>query len=326
MHSAKLNRRLCIAPMMTHTDRHFRYLLRLMSREVMLYTEMITTGAIIYGKQHHRLEFNKKEHPLALQLGGNDPKELSKCAKIAEQVGYDEINLNVGCPSNKVKNGQFGACLMAYPMQVAECVSEMIANVNIPVTIKTRIGIDDLDSYEHLFNFIKIVSEGGCSTFILHARKAYLSGLSPRQNREIPELEYDKVYKIKTDIPHLEIVINGGITTLQQSLDHLQKVDGVMIGRAVCSNPYMLANADQLIFNHNTDAVCRSDALNQFIEYAEAEASHGTSLHEMIRHIFGLFQGQPGARRWRRYLSENIHKKDLGMEIIKNALTAMQAT
>ena len=310
---------------MTHTDRHFRYFLRLMSRHVILYTEMITTGAIIHGQQFHRFEFSDMEHPLALQLGGNDPEELSECAKIAEQTGFDEINLNIGCPSDRVKNGQFGACLMAYPDRVAECVAAMKMTVDIPVTVKTRIGIDELDSYDHLANFIGKVYQGGCNTFIIHARKAWLEGLSPRQNREIPPINYETVYNIKSDFPQLEIIINGGITNLRQSLEHLNTVDGVMIGRAVCNNPYMLAQADQLIFNSAATIVSREEILKQFIEYAEHQFTKGTSLHEMSRHILGLFQGQPGARRWRRYLSENVYRKDSGINVIEDAFSSIYA-
>jgi len=310
---------------MTHTDRHFRYFLRLMSHHVILYTEMITTGAIIHGQQFYRFEFSDMEHPLALQLGGNDPGELSECAKIAEQTGFDEINLNIGCPSDRVKNGQFGACLMAYPDRVAECVAAMKMTVDIPVTVKTRIGIDELDSYDHLANFIGKVYQGGCNTFIIHARKAWLEGLSPRQNREIPPINYETVYNIKSDFPQLEIIINGGITNLRQSLEHLNTVDGVMIGRAVCNNPYMLAQADQLIFNSAATIVSREEILKQFIEYAEHQFAKGTSLHELSRHILGLFQGQPGARRWRRYLSENIYRKDSGIKIIEDAFSSIYA-
>jgi tRNA-dihydrouridine synthase A len=311
--------------MMTHTDRHFRYFLRLISRHIMLYTEMITTGAIIHGKQYHRLDFKSEEHPLALQLGGNDPNQLSDCAKIAEQTGYDEINLNIGCPSNRVKNGLFGACLMAHPDLVAECVATIKNTVDIPVTVKTRIGIDELDSYEHLSKFIGTVSKGGCNTFILHARKAWLEGLSPRQNREIPVLKYETVYKIKSDFPDLEIVINGGIISLQQGLEHLRKVDGVMIGRAICNNPYLLAEADNLFFNLEAAQISRTEILNQYIDYIESELSDGTFLHEMTRHILGLFQGQPGARRWRRLLSENIYKSNSGIKLIEDALSLIQA-
>jgi len=325
MKSDNLNRRLCVAPMMTHTDRHFRYFLRLISRNVMLYTEMIATGAIIHGKQYHRFEFSPQEHPLAIQLGGNDPAELSECARIAEQSGYDEINLNIGCPSDRVKNGQFGACLMANPARVAECVAAIAASVSIPVTVKTRTGIDNQDSYEHLHHFISTVAAGGCRTFIVHARKAWLQGLSPRQNREIPPLDYSRVYRIKADFPELEIIINGGIHTLEQSLEHLQFVDGVMIGRAVCHNPYLLAGADRVIFGNYRSSYTRSEILEKFTRYVEQQLHHGTPLQLMTRNIFGLFQGQPGARIWRRYLSENMFDSNSGIEVIEDALHMVQA-
>jgi len=319
------DRRLCIAPMMTHTDRHFRYFLRLISRHVMLYTEMITTGAIVYGKQYQRLEYNRLEHPLALQLGGNDPQALTQCARLAEDLGYSEINLNIGCPSDRVKNGQFGACLMAHPDQVADCVATISAQVKIPVTVKTRTGIDDLDSYEHLHHFIKTISTAGCETIIVHARKAWLQGLSPRQNREIPPLDYQRVYQLKIDFPQLQIIINGGIDSLQQARQQLQHVDGVMIGRAVCHNPYLLADADQLIFGDTAAMPSRADILQRFIEYVRAQLELGTPLQQMSRHILGLYQGQPGARAWRRYLSENMYRKGSDIRVIEHALEQMQA-
>ena len=320
-----LNRRLCVAPMMTHTDRHFRYFLRLLSRNVMLYTEMIATGAIIHGKQYHRFEFSPQEHPLAIQLGGNDPAELTECSRIAEQTGYSEVNLNIGCPSDRVKNGNFGACLMAHPQLVADCVAAIASSVSIPVTVKTRTGIDNQDSYEHLHHFISTVAAGGCRTFILHARKAWLQGLSPRQNREIPPLNYDMVYRIKQDFPDLEIIINGGIQSLEQANGHLQHIDGVMIGRAVCHNPYLLATADRIIFGNTAHLYTRTEILDRFISYAEAQLSQGIYLHQMLRHLLGLFQGQPGARIWRRYLSENMYDNHSGIEVIEDALHLVPA-
>jgi len=325
MKPGNLDHRLCIAPMMDHTDRHFRYFLRLISRHVMLYTEMITTGAIVYGKQYHRLEFSEQEHPLGLQLGGNDPEQLSRCAKLAEDMGYDEINLNIGCPSSRVKTGQFGACLMAVPELVADCVAAISTRINIPVSVKTRTGIDDHDSYEHLHDFIKTVSAGGCRTFILHARKAWLEGLSPKQNRDIPPLDYNRVYRLKADFPGLGIIINGGINSLGQSQQLLKHVDGVMIGRAACKDPYMLAGADRLIFGSLLPAPTRTQILEGFIDYTTQQLRLGASLHQMTRHILGLFQGQPGARTWRRYLSENIFNKDSGIEVIADALDMIRA-
>ena len=311
--------------MMTHTDRHFRYFLRLISKHVFLYTEMIATGSIIHGKQYDRLEYSDTEHPLALQLGGNKPKDLSICASIAEQYGYDEINLNVGCPSDRVKNGSFGACLMAQPELVADCVAAIRSSVSLPVTVKTRTGIDDMDSYEHLYRFIETVAEAGCSSFIIHARKALLSGLSPRQNREIPPLNYGTVYRIKDDFPQLKIIINGGINSLDQGLEHLNKVDGIMIGRAVCNNPYILAEADRLFFSDDSEPKGRTDILETYIDYIDARLAEGYPLNQMSRHILGLFQGQPGAKRWRRYLSENIHNHDSGIEVIEDAFHFIRA-
>jgi len=318
------DRRLCIAPMMTHTDRHFRYFLRLISRRVMLYTEMITTGAIVYGKQYHRLNFSEQEHPLALQLGGNDPEALSECAKIAEDMGYSEINLNIGCPSDRVKNGHFGACLMAQPEQVADCVAKIASRVKIPVTVKTRTGIDDHDSYEFLHHFVNTVAMAGCHTIIVHARKAWLQGLSPRQNREIPPLDYQRVYRLKADFPELEIIINGGIQSLEDTQRQLQHIDGVMIGRAVCDNPYLLAGADQIIFGDGVASISRMAILEKYIHYVEAQLQHGTPLPKMSRHILGLYQGQPGARAWRRYLSENMYQKGSGITVIEDALEQMR--
>ncbi len=325
MKQVKPNHRLCVAPMMTHTDRHFRYLLRLISKHVMLYTEMITTGALTHGKQVHRLEFQDCEHPLGLQLGGNDPVQFAFCARLAEDMSYDEININVGCPSDRVQNGQIGACLMAHPELVAECVQSIKDTVHIPVTVKTRIGIDQLDQYEHLHHFINIVADGGCQVFILHARKAWLSGLSPRQNREVPPLDYNRVYRLKQDFPELNIVINGGIVSLEQVKDHLQHIDGVMIGRAVCNNPYLLSDADKLFFDDNSIVLSREEILRAFIDYTEYQLAAGVSLHQMMRHTLGLFQGLYGARAYRRYLSERMHVKDRDCSIVKEAMNFIKA-
>lgn len=321
----RIDHRLCVAPMMTHTDRHFRYLLRLISRHVMLYTEMITTGSLIHGKQYQRLQFNDNEHPLGIQLGGNEPQELALCATMVEEAGYDEINLNIGCPSDRVKTGQFGACLMAKPDLVAECVSTMNKHTKLPITIKTRIGIDDQDSYEHLQNFVRSVSVAGCRTFIIHARKAWLEGLSPRQNRELPPLNYSMVYQLKTDFPELEIIINGGITSLAEVEEQLTQVDGVMIGRAVCNNPYLLADADRLVFDNDSPTLSRHEVLRDFIHYAGKQLETGISMHQMSRHILGLFQGQAGARAWRRYLSEKSHDHNCDIRLLEKASRFIQA-
>ena len=315
------DRRLSVAPMMEYTDRHCRYLLRLISRYTLLYTEMITSGAVLHGDHEFLLGFDQSEHPLALQLGGSDPVELSEAAKIAEQWGYDEVNLNVGCPSNKVQNGAIGACLMAHPQMVADCVHAMQNSVNIPVTVKCRIGIDDQDSYEALNLFVKSIADAGCRTFIVHARKALLQGLSPKQNREIPPLNYERVYLLKQDYPELQIIINGGITSLEQTQEHLKKLDGVMIGREAYYNPYLLAPVDQLIFGQTSPTPKRHQIFKQFTEYSRQEMGKGTALKHMAKHTFGLFHGQSGARHFRRFLSENIHKETADINLLEEALT-----
>ena len=289
--------------MLDKTDRHYRYFARLLTRCALLYTEMITTGAILKGDQHYQLHYHPSEHPLALQLGGSDPQEMRQCAIIASDYGYDEININVGCPSDRVRNGQFGACLMVTPEVVADCVDAMQASVDIPITVKHRIGIDDLDSYEALQNFVTTISAAGCGTFIIHARKAWLQGLSPKENREIPPLNYETVYQLKADFPGLDIVINGGITDLEQCHQHLQLVDGVMIGREAYNNAYMLSEVDSALFGDDSPPVTRKMVLEQLMPYVENELSQGTSLHHITRHIMGIFQGVPGARKWRRALS-----------------------
>ena len=306
--------------MMTHTDRHFRYLLRLISRHAMLYTEMVTTGALLHGVTDKLLKYNPEEHPLALQLGGSSPGELARCARMAEAGGYDEVNLNVGCPSDRVQSGRFGACLMAEPELVAECVAAMQAAINIPVTVKCRIGIDASDSYEALFNFVKQVAKGGCSTFIIHARKALLHGLSPRQNREVPPLKYDFVHRIKHDFPELEIIINGGITGVTQVQDQLQHVDGVMLGRAICNNPCLLFEIEKTLFQHTQPPLTREALLQAYIGYVRNELEQGTRLSHMTRNIIGMFHGHPGSRRYRRYLSEHMYRRESGIEVITQAL------
>ena len=305
--------------MMDRTDRHFRYFLRLISRHTLLYTEMITLHAIIHGDRLRLLGYSEREHPLALQIGGSVPAELAECAQIAEDLAYDEINLNVGCPSDRVQSGKFGACLMAEPELVAECVSAMQNKVNIPVTVKTRLGIDDRDSYEELTSFVQTVSAAGCKTFIMHARKAWLNGLSPKENREIPPLEYEKVYQLKKDFPDLEIIINGGFTTMPEIMDQLSHVDGVMIGRAAYQNPYLLVDADRLIFGDNSRSLARDEVLDEFKFYIQEQLALGVPLNAMTRHILGLYQGQPGARAFRRTISENAHRPGAGIEILNHS-------
>ncbi|MBL4284932.1 tRNA dihydrouridine(20/20a) synthase DusA [Vibrio fluvialis] len=312
--------RLSVAPMLDWTDRHCRYFHRLLSSQTLLYTEMVTTGAIIHGKGDF-LAYNEEEHPVALQLGGSNPADLARCAKLAQERGYDEINLNVGCPSDRVQNGRFGACLMAEPDLVAQCVAAMKEVVDIPVTVKTRIGIDDQDSYEFLTNFVTLVSDkGGCEQFTIHARKAWLSGLSPKENREIPPLDYPRAYQLKQDFPHLTIAVNGGVKTLTEAKEHLQHLDGVMIGREAYQSPYLLAEVDQQIFGLDTPVKKRSQVVQEMYPYIEQQLAQGSYLGHITRHMLGLFQNMPGARQWRRHISENAHKAGAGIEVVEQAL------
>ncbi|OQX07030.1 MAG: tRNA dihydrouridine(20/20a) synthase DusA [Thiothrix lacustris] len=316
----KLNRKFTVAPMLDWTDRHCRFFHRLLTKEAILYTEMVTTGAILYGDPARQLRFNSQEHPVALQLGGSEPQELAQCARIAQDYGYDEINLNVGCPSERVQKGAFGACLMAEPQLIAECVSAMQAAVAIPITVKNRIGIDDQEDYADLHHFIDTVSQAGCQTFIIHARKAWLKGLSPKENREIPPLRYDLVYQIKQAFPALEIIINGGITTLEQCQQHLQHVDGVMVGREAYHNPWLLAQVDPLLYGTPAPLESRQAALLAMLPYVQAQLDAGVPLGHISRHLLGLFQGMPGARAFRRLISENAHKPDAGVKLLRDAL------
>ena len=311
---------------MDRTDRHFRFFLRLISKHTLLYTEMITSRAITHGDSNRLLGYSKREHPLALQIGGSDPIELSACAQIAEDLGYDEVNLNIGCPSGRVQSGKFGACLMAEPELVAKCINKMQKTVNIPVTVKTRLGIDERDSYEELSSFVRIVSAAGCTTFILHARKAWLNGLSPKENRDIPPLQYEKVYQLKQDFPELEIIINGGFITLDQILAQYSHVDGVMIGRAAYQNPYLLAQADHIVYKDSSDLRTREEIMEEFILYAREQLRNGVPLNAMSRHILGLYQGQPGARAFRRQISENVCKPGAGIEVLQQALKLVSIT
>jgi tRNA-dihydrouridine synthase A len=316
-----IDRRLSVAPMLDWTDRHCRYFHRQLTRRTLLYTEMITTGALLFGDASRHLRFNEAEHPVAVQLGGSDPAALARCAKVAEAHGYDEINLNVGCPSDRVQNGAFGACLMATPLLVADCMKAMLDSVSVPVTIKHRIGIDEMESYDELAHFVGTVSSSGCRSFIIHARKAWLQGLNPKQNREIPPLQYEFVYRLKQEFPDLEIIINGGIETLEQAERHLASVDGVMIGRAAYQDPWMLADADRRIFGTENPASSRAEVVEAMIPYLEAHLREpGGKVSHVTRHLLGLFNGQPGARKWRRALSENAVRKDAGAEVLAEAL------
>ncbi|MCG7901261.1 tRNA dihydrouridine synthase DusA [Candidatus Thiodiazotropha endoloripes] len=305
--------------MLDWTDRYCRYFLRLISSHVLLYTEMVTTGAILHGNRARFLDFDPSEHPVALQLGGSEPEALAECAKLGEAWGYDEINLNVGCPSDRVQSGRFGACLMLTPELVADCVKAMRDQVVVDVTVKHRIGVDDQDSYQALCDFVGRVSEAGCETFIVHARKAWLQGLSPKENREIPPLHYETVHQLKQDFPALEIIINGGITTLEQVEQNLKQVDGVMIGREAYNNPWILSQADSLIYGSEGNPSSRHQIIESMIPYIDQELSAGTPINRITRHILGLFQGLPGAKKWRRMLSEEAHKAGADSSLILRA-------
>jgi tRNA-dihydrouridine synthase A len=312
--------RFSIAPMLDWTDRHCRYFHRQLTGSTLLYTEMVTTGAIVHGKGDY-LAYNEAEHPVALQLGGSDPAALAQCAQLAEQRGYDEINLNVGCPSDRVQNGRFGACLMGEAALVADCIKAMRDVVSIPVTVKTRIGIDEQDSYAFLCDFVQTVSaQGGCDTFIIHARKAWLSGLSPKENREIPPLDYNRVYQLKRDFPHLTMAINGGVKSLEEAKAHLQHMDGVMMGREAYQNPGLLARVDRELFGSDAAAVDPVAVVRAMYPYIENELAKGAYLGHITRHMLGLFQGIPGARQWRRHLSENAHKPGADVRVLEAAL------
>ena len=321
-----LDRLIAVAPMLDWTDRHYRYFIRLLSRHTLLYTEMVTTGAILRGDRERLLAHDPAEYPLALQLGGSDPAELARCARIATDWGYDEINLNVGCPSDRVQSGRFGACLMAEPDLVAACVAAMRAATDLPVTVKTRIGIDERDSYQELADFVRRVAAGGCTVFIVHARKAWLSGLSPKENREIPPLRYEVVHQLKRDFSELTIVLNGGLTTLEQVTEQLRQVDGVMIGRAAYENPYLLAEVDRRFFGSSASPPNRHQVVRALLPYLEERLRAGTPLQCMTRPILGLFQGIPGARAWRRLLSERAWRHGAGVEVVEAALERVVET
>jgi tRNA-dihydrouridine synthase A len=311
--------------MMDWTDRHYRYFVRLISKCALLYTEMVTTGAVLHGDREKLLGFNQQEHPIALQLGGSDPKALAECAKIGEDYGYDEININVGCPSDRVQSGKIGACLMAEPELVADCVAAMKQATRLPVTVKHRIGIEGgglptIDSYQALSDFIKTISAAGCEEFIVHARIAVLTGLSPKQNRDVPPLKYDFVYQLKKDFPKLNISINGGVKSLQECQQHLHHLDGVMIGREAYQNPYCLAGADQTIFNQSFVQASRIEVAEQMIDYVDRHISQGGKLQHISRHMLGLFHSQPNGKQWRRYLSEMATKPDASSKVLKDAI------
>ena len=306
--------------MMERTDRHERYLLRQITRRTLLYTEMIPTGALLRGDADRWLAFDRSEHPVAVQLGGAVAAELAACARMAEERGFDEVNMNVGCPSARVERGRFGACLMAEPDVVARCVHAMRETVDIPVTVKTRIGIDDRDSYAELVRFVDTVAGAGCRTFIVHARKAWLGGLSPKANRTLPPLRYDRVRRLKQDFPELEFILNGGLDSLDAVRQQLGAVDGAMIGREAYRNPYLLAGADSRVFDEPSQPATRRQIAERMLPYVERELAQGTPLSRITRHLLGLYQACPGARQWRRHLSEHAHLPGAGVEVIVDAL------
>ncbi|EAT13445.1 tRNA dihydrouridine(20/20a) synthase DusA [Bermanella marisrubri] len=318
-------RRFCTAPMMDWSDSHCRLFWRTLSKDAFLYTEMVTTGALIHGDggPDRFIRYRDEEHPVALQLGGSNPKDLAQCAKIAQDFGYDEVNLNVGCPSDRVQNNMIGACLMGHPQLVADCIKAMQDAVEIPVTVKHRIGIDDQDSYEHLHHFVDTVAATGCETFIIHGRKAILDGLSPKENREIPPLRYEVVQQIKQDLPQLEVILNGGIKTHKEATEHLKWADGVMLGREAYHNPSVLMDVDALYYGHEPQTKDKKDCIRALYPHIEDHLSKGFKLSYVTRHILGLFNGQPGSRLFRRHLSEQAFKKDASIQTIEDALAYM---
>ena len=316
--------RFCVAPMMDWTDRHDRHFLRGLSKNALLYTEMVTSAALIHGDSEALLLHSADEYPVALQLGGSDPSQLQAAAKLGQDAGFCEINLNVGCPSERVQSGAFGACLMAEPALVGQCIDAMKQVVDVPVTVKCRIGIDDRDSEAELHDFIGTVAASGCELFIVHARKAILSGLSPKQNREIPPLNYERVYGVKKAFPHLGVIINGGLTDLTTAAAQLDFVDGVMLGREAYQNPFILAGVDSLFFGAATSSLTRSEALERYLPYVEEQLALGTPLQHISRHLLGLFKGVHGGKQFRRHLSENAYKKGSGIEILNEAMLLAQ--
>ncbi|UVM74359.1 tRNA dihydrouridine(20/20a) synthase DusA [Pseudomonas alvandae] len=315
----ELSRRFSVAPMMDWTDAHCRYFLRILSKHALLYTEMVTTGALLNGDHERFLRHHETEHPLALQLGGSVPADLAACARMAQEHGYDEVNLNVGCPSDRVQNNMIGACLMGHPELVADCVKAMRDAVSIPVTVKHRIGINGRDSYEQLCKFVGTVRDAGCTSFTVHARIAILEGLSPKENRDIPPLRYDVVARLKADFPELEIVLNGGIKTLEACHEHLQTFDGVMLGREAYHNPYLLAEVDQQLFGSTAPIITRAEALAKLRPYIADHLANGGAMHHITRHVLGLGTGFPGARRFRQLLSVDIHKTQDPLALLDQA-------
>lgn len=317
------SRKFSVAPMMDWTDRHCRFFLRQLSQHALLYTEMVTTGALLHGDRQRFLRYSDCEHPLALQLGGSNPAELAACAKQAEQAGYDEVNLNVGCPSDRVQNNMIGACLMGHPQLVGDCVKAMQDAVSIPVTVKHRIGINGRDSYAELCDFIGTIAAAGCQSFTVHARIAILEGLSPKENREVPPLRYEVAAQLKQDFPDLEFILNGGIKTLDECQQHLQTFDGVMLGREAYHTPYLLAQVDQRLFGSTAAVISRAEALSRMRPYIEQHLAEGGVMHHITRHVLGLAQGFPGARRFRQLLSVDVHKTDDPLALLDQAIAML---
>jgi tRNA-dihydrouridine synthase A len=319
----QINRKISVAPMMDCTDRHDRFFLRLMSKNVMLYSEMVATKSALHGDRKKILSYSPEEKPLALQVGGSDKKELSEVAKIAEDMGYDEININLGCPSKKVQKNKFGACLIKEPDLVSECINEMVNSCKIPVTAKTRIGYDEVEDFEYLNNFVNKMKSAGCKTFILHARKAILKGLSPKQNLNIPKLNYPMVYQLKKKNPGLEIIVNGGISKIEEIKNHLKICDGVMIGRSIYQNPYSLVEIEKEIFN-TKNSPSREEVAEKLLMYLEKEVKLGTKVNHIMRHTVGLYHGQTGSKAWKRYLSDNMMARDSDFKKAKHIMTIVQ--
>ena len=317
------NRTISMAPMMDCTDRHDRFFLRLISKNIFLYSEMIATGAILNGDRKKILEYSEFEKPVALQLGGSNSKELSECCKIVEDFGYDEINLNLGCPSKKVQKNKFGACLIKEPDLVADCLSSMVHSTKLPITVKTRIGFDDVEDFGYLNSFVEKIKKTGVKTVILHARKAILKGLSPKENLRIPKLNYQMVYDIKKANPEIEIIINGAITNIKEIKSHLKNVDGVMIGRAIYQSPYFLSDIEKEIFNNN-NILSREEIVAKLVEYVDKEVKQGTRVNQIMRHTVGLYHGQRGAGKWKRYLSDNMMARDSDFQKVKHILEVAQ--
>ncbi len=321
----RIDRTFCVAPMLDCTDRHERFLARLISRHAVLYTEMITTGALIHGDRPKFLDFDESEHPVALQLGGSEVAAMTQCAELVQEWGYDEVNINVGCPSDRVQSGSFGACLMQTPELVAENVKAMTSAVDIPVTVKCRIGVDEQEPRESLWRLVELCAEAGCETFLVHARKAWLKGLSPKQNRDVPPLDYPLVYELKRAFPELEIVINGGVTTIDQCREHLENVDGVMMGREAYSNPYIMASVDGLLYGDARMPLSRDEVLQAYTQYVSDNIREGVRLNHMSKHVVGLYHGEPSSRLFRRHISQNAHLPGADESVLVNAHASMVA-